>query len=54
MAGMILAGADRLQAVRLQVVAVFMLLASVSLTETLFSQPPAATRYPVRYGIRHE
>jgi ABC-type iron transport system FetAB permease component len=53
MAGMILAGADRLQAVRLQVVAVFMLLAAVSLTATLFSQPPA-TRHPVRYGIRHE
>ena len=53
---MILAGADRLQAVRPQVVAVFMLLvlAAVSLTATLISRPPAATRYPVRYGIRNE
>jgi ABC-type iron transport system FetAB permease component len=36
-AGMILAGADPLQAVRLQVVVVFMLLAAVSLTATLVS-----------------
>ena len=43
MTGMILAGADRLQAVRLQVVVVFMLLAAVSLTATLVSRPrPAA------------
>ena len=37
MTGMILAGADPLQAVRLQVVVVFMLLAAVSLTATLVS-----------------
>jgi putative ABC transport system permease protein len=34
---MILAGADPLQAVRLQVVVVFMLLAAVSLTATIVS-----------------
>lgn len=37
MTGMILAGADPLQAVRLQVVVVFMLLAAVSLTATIVS-----------------
>jgi putative ABC transport system permease protein len=37
MTGMILAGADPLQAVRLQIVVVFMLLAAVSLTATLVS-----------------
>lgn len=37
MTGMILAGADPLQAVRLQVVVMFMLLAAVSLTATLVS-----------------
>jgi putative ABC transport system permease protein len=37
MTGMILAGADPLQAVRLQVVVVFMLLAAVSLTATFVS-----------------
>jgi putative ABC transport system permease protein len=35
MTGMILAGADPLQAVRLQVVVMFMLLAAVSLTATI-------------------
>ena len=35
--GMILAGADPLQAVRLQVVVVFMLLAALSLTATIVS-----------------
>jgi putative ABC transport system permease protein len=42
MTGMILAGADPLQAVRLQVVVVFMLLAAVSLTATIVSRPPPA------------
>ena len=42
MTGMILAGAEPLQAVRLQVVVVFMLLAAVSLTATLVSRPPQA------------
>jgi putative ABC transport system permease protein len=37
MTGMILAGADPLQAVRLQIVVVFMPLAAVSLTATLVS-----------------
>jgi putative ABC transport system permease protein len=37
MTGMILAGADPLQAVRLQVVVVFMLLAAVSLTAAIVS-----------------
>ena len=37
MTGMILAGAEPLQAVRLQVVVVFVLLAAVSLTETIVS-----------------
>ena len=37
MTGMILAGADPLQAVRLQVVVMFMLLAAVSLTATIVS-----------------
>ena len=37
MTGMILAGADWLQAVRLQVVVVFMLLAAVTLTATIVS-----------------
>ena len=37
MTGMILAGADPLQAMRLQVAVVFMLLAAVSLTATLVS-----------------
>jgi putative ABC transport system permease protein len=37
MTGMILAGADPLQAVRLQVVVVFMLLAAVSLTATIIA-----------------
>jgi len=42
MTGMILAGADPLRAVRLQVVVVFMLLAAVSLRATLHSRPPRA------------
>ena len=42
MTGMILASADPLHAVRLQVVVVFMLLAAVSLTATLASRPPPA------------
>ena len=37
MTGMILAGADPLQAVRLQVVVVFMLLAAVTLTASIVS-----------------
>jgi len=41
MTGMILAGADPLQAVRLQIVAVFMLPAAVSLTATIIWRPPS-------------
>ena len=48
MIGMILAGADPLQAVRLQVVVVFMLLAAVSLTTAIVSQPPGRPFTPQR------
>jgi len=42
MTGMILDGAHPLQAVRFQVVIVFVLLAEVSLTATIVSRPPPA------------
>ena len=48
MTGMIPAGAGPLQAVRLQVVVVFMLLAAVSLTATIVSRPS-----PAACSLRH-
>ena len=55
MTGMILVGADPLQAVRLQAVVVFMLLTAVSPTATLVSRPAACAAfapYSRKGGVR--
>jgi len=52
MTGMILAGADPLQAVRLRVVVVFRLLAAVSLTAMIGSRPPPGRLFTVQQQLR--